>query len=277
MREGTLIRGALLHSGLVALLIAVFVLLPIAGRMAASLVAFVGLFLVAFLSAVGHSLSRHSFVWTYDNNPLICVLAAFVFYSVFEFIARFGGARWMRVAATMLFALIVSLSCWFTFRPKLDTVSACIATNESVPYLRGAKYRPEMAALLVVAQTARDAAGEDGTVLMLPSDPNVESWIARPRPRLSAAITYVDQYWDKYVDEDFARLNADPPDVIVIGPSNAMWMQRVYGHEDCTGACRLIELVKNDLLPRQYERVLSVRLPIVHAENVTMDIYIRTP
>jgi hypothetical protein len=89
-------------------------------------------------------------------------------------------------------------------------------------------------------------------VLLLPNDPGVEAWFDRPRPDLSSAMIFVDQYWDRYVDDDFARLEKSPPKVIIIGP-RGWW--RYYGQhwQQHRGTERLIDLVQDRLLPRRYK------------------------
>ncbi len=269
-------RDGLHTTALVSLVILAPIVLFAPKRFEASTLALAGLFLVAFMSAIGHSLSRHVFIWLYDNNPLISVVIACVCYSGIQLVSSIRAHSWIKHAlGLLLFGAFIPLTAWFAATPKFDRVRECTETTDAVPHLRGAKFRPEMRALLQVAEAARWAAGNDGTVLMLPGDPNVEAWIDRPRPGLTSAITFVDQYWDKYVNEDFARLQNDPPKVILIGPANAMWIQKMYGHEDGSGANRLLELVVEEIIPANYDHALGFAIPIYGRDPTRMDIYVR--
>ncbi|MBI3782444.1 MAG: hypothetical protein HY270_03485 [Deltaproteobacteria bacterium] len=110
-------------------------------------------------------------------------------------------------------------------------------------------------------------------VLLLPADPNVESWLARPRPALAGAIIFVDQYWDRYVDVDFARLVTAPPKVIVIGPR---FIGRFFqlGWHGQTGAARLMARVEKELLPTHYRLAAQQKIKVNIREDF-MDIYVR--
>jgi hypothetical protein len=111
------------------------------------------------------------------------------------------------------------------------------------------------------------------TVLLLPNDPNVEAWFDRQRPNLSSAIIFTDQYWDRYVSQDFAELEAHPPAVIVIGPRN-LWRPFARQWHINQGAERLIDLVNNRLIPASYQ--LQAAHPISFADTTEfMDVYVR--
>ena len=113
-------------------------------------------------------------------------------------------------------------------------------------------------------------------VLLLPGDPNVEAWFERPHPLLACPIVFVDQYWDRYVDEDFARLVAEPPTVIVIGPRKVG--QFIMALNGMSGAARLMARVDKELLPRFYRLVATHRVPVpamAPGFRDTMDVYVR--
>src|SRR5262249_21005859 len=88
-------------------------------------------------------------------------------------------------------------------------------------------------------------------VLLLPNDPDLASAFERPAPTLSSLILFVDQYWERFVDADFARLQAGPPALIVVGPMstlNAQWQW----NGDKRRTDRLIRQVMRDLAPVAY-------------------------
>jgi hypothetical protein len=126
-----------------------------------------------------------------------------------------------------------------------------------------------------LVKTVRSLAGPEGneTVLLLPNDPNVQAWIDRPSPRLSSAIIFADQYWDRYVDGDFAQLQSHPPKVIIIGPGN-FWRPFSREWKINLGVERLIDLISTNLLPKDYR--LYSRQPISYrGEEDFMEVYLR--
>ena len=119
----------------------------------------------------------------------------------------------------------------------------------------------------------RELASESDAVLLLPNDPNVEAWFARPRPRLSAPIVFADQYSDRFVDGDVAAIRADLPKVIVIGPRN-YWHGFHEIWQPNYGAGRLTEVIQKQVLPAHY--TLHQAVPIQHHGKIdAMDVYVR--
>jgi hypothetical protein len=125
-----------------------------------------------------------------------------------------------------------------------------------------------------LVRLVRGLTGPEDRVLILPEDPNVGAWLERPRPALTSAVTFADQYWDRYVDEDVRRLAAAPPRVIVMGPrSFAPRFARLFGHPGW-GVGRLSERVARELLPRAY--VLHASHEIAFQGGTDwMDVYVR--
>jgi hypothetical protein len=125
---------------------------------------------------------------------------------------------------------------------------------------------------IVRSQAAPDAGD---AVLLLPNDPNVEAWFDRPRPALSSAILFTDQYWDRYVDADFDALRKNPPKVIIIGPRN-YWrpFSKIWHWHKEEGLLRLIDRVESELLPRDYAPPLEQRIRFGEGTDF-MDVYVR--
>jgi hypothetical protein len=125
-----------------------------------------------------------------------------------------------------------------------------------------------------LVRLVRELTGSDESVLLLPEDPNVGAWLGRPRPHLTSAIAFADQYWDRYVEEDVQRLAAAPPRVIVVGPRGiAPRFARLFGKRHW-GVERLSERIERELLPRAY--VLHVAHVIAFQGGTErMDIYVR--
>ena len=84
------------------------------------------------------------------------------------------------------------------------------------------------------------------------------------------AVVFVDQYWDCYVDRDFAVLEQRPPRVIALGPRN-FWRSFSHGWQPDRGTERLGKRLIEELLPRRYRLATSV--PVNCANPDFMDIY----
>src|SRR4029077_9025542 len=89
-----------------------------------------------------------------------------------------------------------------------------------IAHLRGAYLNPDARGMRRLCAIVRDLTTADDTVLLMPNDPNVEAWFARPRPRLSSLFVFADQYLDRFVEADLRTLEEQLPALIVIGPRN---------------------------------------------------------
>lgn len=214
--------------------------------------AYIGLAMLTAIflpAAITHSLSGHLFRWAYDNNPMIvCAVAAPLLLL----------ARWPRV--TMGAATAAVVIAWAAYLPGLQQrLHGCTVPWPEVAAFRGARM-PERAAGIraLIGQVKTYAPQPQDSVLLLPNDPDLASAFARPHPVVSSAILFVDQYWDRYVDEDYARLMANPPRVIVLGPNWNLWIQRFWGGEGRRTE-RLIGRVVFELLPAHYQLVDTKR------------------
>lgn len=240
--------------------------------------AIAGFAVVLLPPALLHSLSVSEFRWTVDNNPMIGASLAVLF----------AGAAWMLGAlptakasgtlqATLMafLAFFVQLSIWGGMAVQLYSTSFCTESWPEIRHLRGARLRETAREMRSLVHRVRELAPDErnDAVLLLPGDPNTEAWFERPEPALTSLIIFQDQYWDRYVEEDFRRLAANPPKVIVIGPRDAwpgffdLW-QKGYG------AKRLIRKIEHELIPARYEHVAGH--PIMFAGILEhMDVYVR--
>ncbi len=231
--------------------------------------------LVLFPAAVFHTLSVAIFRWTYDNNPLIMGALAVVVFLACRTVRRLlpsGRITFMLLATAAAFAF--ELVMWTTLGSAAIRIRSCTDTWPEVRYLAGARLAPSAAGMRDVVKLVRRLAPQPtDTVLLLPSDPNVESWFERSRPALSGAIVFVDQYWDRYVDADFDCLMQDRPKVIVMGPRHFGRSLQLFWHGN-TGAARLIQRVDNELLPRYYRLFAQQKIKLVVNDDF-MDVYVR--
>lgn len=231
--------------------------------------------LIFLPAAVFHSLSVESFRWQYDNNPLIFSSLALVIWAAPRFLGRASTGRrlalWSPATAAVIIVLMVP-----RLTNQISAVLVCRTQWPEIRHLDVARLRPDaigMRDLVACVRSSCQRANQD-QVLLLPEDPNVEAWLDRSRPNLSSAIIFADQYWDRWVEADFAALEKDPPRVIIIGPRDT-WRRfgRLWHVNE--GAERLIDLVRLRLLPDRY--VLAKEQPILfHGGGKDfMDIYVR--
>ena len=148
-----------------------------------------------------------------------------------------------------------------------------MARGPSPAWGSAAEERPDGIRQLVagVRRFAFDADRDE--VLLLPNDPNVEAWFVPPDPNLRRQFVFSDQYWDRYLDRDFALLSKTPPKVIVIGPRNfwRAFQQNWNMHRGCE---RLVDLVRDKLLPDRY-LLQSARQINFLGHDDFMDVYVR--
>lgn len=245
-------------------------------RFPASLVAekTVALVLVALASAAFHNLSVSRFRWTYDNNPLVILALGAVAAVLEDPVSAWmeGRRRGTRARKGCLAAVMVV--CWMAMLPQWQAARECQVPWPEVAHLRGARLRPKAHSLrALVGLVHRWAPRQDDRVLVLPGDPNLESWLERPRPELTSSILFTDQYWDRYVEEDLRRLQAEPPQVIVVGP-RLCWRPFARVWHANWGAERLIDGVEETLIPEGYRLVGSAAIELKGLTDY-MDVYAR--
>jgi hypothetical protein len=231
-----------------------------------------GLFtLVTLPAAVTHSLSVDTFRWSYDNNPLIWVPVAFTATLLVRAAGSPKGVRAAVAAGLATFAALALTSG--SFSRLWNGARECTVNWREVAFLRGAKLRPKANGMRqLVTHVRKLAPAKTDSVLLYPNDPNVEAWFERARPNLSSAIVFGDQYWDRYVDGDFARLEQQPPRVIVVGPRK-VW--RFYSHapQPDRATERLGVLIVERLIPARYRHAEAVAIDI-GASGDFMDVYV---
>src|SRR5262249_26222902 len=121
-----------------------------------------------------------------------------------------------------------------------------------------------------LVQLVRGASAPDDTVLLLPEDPNVVAWFERPRPLVSSAILFVDQYPVDRVAGDVDPLVAHPPKVVVIGPQTER--QSIEGWN--TSIVDLVGLAPARLLDGRY-RLLKYQPITYHGHPDAMEVWVR--
>jgi len=231
--------------------------------------------IIFFCAAVFHSLSVTVFRWANENNPLIVLALVFLLSPMLAAVAA-GRHKWPVATGASLICLCLVVM-WCQFARAFDMALRCTEPWPEIRQLAGARLRPEcenMRELVKIVQSQANSAEHD-TVLLLPNDPNVEAWFDRPRPPLSCAVLFTDQYWDRYVDRDFATLEANPPKVIVIGPRNYWFLfSKVWHWNKREGVIRLIDRVKEELIPQLYDLRFEHRIIYGSGEDF-MDVYVR--
>lgn len=243
------------------------------------------IFLIA--SAAGHSLSVRVFRWTYDGNPLtVLALAILALFS--DRILRQALSRWSaiiagRMALALTAALIAGSMALYQRLPILwREVRSSTEHWPEIAYLAGARMPHRGTPIRFLVQWLRSVTEPNDSVLLLPEDPNVQAWFERPRPRLTSAIVFTDQYWARYVPTDLARLAANPPKIVIVGPRNfyEIWSLRVSDSgRGWGGADRLLLDGLRPLLNERYALYGSVQIahPGVSFVEGTdfLDVYVR--
>jgi hypothetical protein len=203
---------------------------------------------VALGGALTHNLSVAELRLAYDNNPIISYAVA----GLLAVIMSIGWSRPLPRIATYAVCALVVIACWGNMKWQLASVSESTDRWPEVPYLEGARFRPQASGMRSLTALVKSQSRPEERVLLLPEDPDVEAWFDRSRPLLSSAIIFTDQYWPTDVANDFARLQKDPPRLIVIGPRN-YW--RAFGQQWTGADAMLIDRVQGELLPARYVRV----------------------
>lgn len=253
---------------LVACLGSVWWIWPRRGPMPAGFGSLAALTIVLLPTALFHSLSALTFRWVYDNNPLIVVVLAALIATLAALLPRR-----LRSLTTVIGALVVLALSGAPIQ-QFRQVAACTESWPEIPFLAGARLRPEAAGMRALTRDVKSLAPDPvhDVVLLLPEDPNVQAWFERPRPHFTSAIVFTDQYWDRLVDEDFRRLERRPPRLIVMGPrGKSDEFNRLWGRVD-QGIDRLTARIRSELLPARYvhvrERAIQYR-----EHPAVMDVY----
>lgn len=229
---------------------------------------------ILFPAAILHNLSVENFRWEMDNNPIILVSLATLFFFIYRWIAPREKPAPVKTFLSSALVFIIMLTLLAGFGVQVKAAYNCTESWPEVGHLQGARLRENANGMRSLIERVRALApdAEADEVLLLPGDPNVEAWFERPRPALSSSIIFADQYWDRYVDADFSRLEANPPKVIVIGP-RGRWRQFHHGWQVDRGAERLIDRIQDELIPDRYRH--EAEHAIIYQDiGEIMDVYV---
>ncbi|HEX7672498.1 MAG TPA: hypothetical protein VF395_23050 [Polyangiaceae bacterium] len=219
--------------------------------------------LAALCTTVMHNTSAPEFRPYYDNNVLIplTLLSAFIVLDRAE----------LRPVSVLVVALIIGGAGGNKYFRAM-TATTKMGNTGHWAGLRVSGHGAEMARIAARVQALTKP---EDTVLVLPEDLEIAALIGRPRPPLIGAILFVDQYAPRLATDDIARLDENPPKVIVIHPREARSWQRFFRiWSGQSGAERVMLHVLNDLLPARYVLDSTYSTTFLwEAEN--LDIYVR--
>jgi hypothetical protein len=151
----------------------------------------------------------------------------------------------------VILAIALISVTWQPWRIHWVEIKDCTDVWADVAWFKGARVTTRARPLQTLVGEVRALAKPDETVLFLPDDPNVEECFDRPRPRLNCPVVFSDFYWTRYVNDDYAILQKNPPKIIIIGPRNN-WLKINDEHNDSGAAKALIQRVQSELLPAHY-------------------------
>ncbi|HVU02197.1 MAG TPA: hypothetical protein VHE30_10605 [Polyangiaceae bacterium] len=218
--------------------------------------------LVALCCTLFHNTSAPEFRPYYDNNALIPLTFACAFVVLDR--AALG------IGSVVFLALVVLGAGGERFARAMGArtvvhggpASGLLVSDDGVGMLR-------------MAQTVRALAKPSETVLVLPEDLELVQLIDRPRPPLLGAIVFVDQYPERLLSDDEARLREHPPRVIVLHPRNAeAWQDFFRIWSGSSAAEKLVRWTRDELMPGRYERVATFDTFFRwHTEQ--LDVYVR--
>jgi hypothetical protein len=219
--------------------------------------------LAALASSLMHNTSAPEFRPFYDNNAIIPL----AFLSLFILLDR-ADLRW--VSAVVLAFVLLSVGGNKYFRAM--TARVPIGTNGHWAWMR---LNDRGFTMAIAAARARQLAGPNGTVLVLPEDVELTALVERPRPPIVGAIVFVDQYAPRLAADDIKRLDDHPPDVVIVHPRRPSAWQRFFRiWSGRSGAERVIHHVLYDMLPRFYRRDATLRTTFLY-EPGKLDVYAR--
>ena len=178
--------------------------------------AFAALTLAAGVVSLIHNLSDPKHRPLYDNNPIIPL-------AIFSVLLLCDQARSLILKYVLVCLMLLNLF-GLKFQRYLDARNVV----DDPGFWAGLRVTSNGQKLLAAAVRARELAGPDGTVLMLPEDPMVEALVGRRRPPLFGAIVFVDQFPEHALDRDLAAIHANPPDVVLLHPREEVGWNAVY-------------------------------------------------
>lgn len=218
--------------------------------------------IAAFVCSMLHNLSFPGFRPFYDNNPIIPISFLFLFVAL------------DRAALPRFKILVLAFSMTVLHGTKLErSMEARIPVSSG--YFAGLYVNERGAVVMQAAEHVRELTKPDDTVLVLPEDLELVGLIDRPRPPIRGAIVFVDQYPRRLLANDLATLDAHPPKVVVIHPSEPkMWRGMFSLWSTKSAAQSLTDHYLNDVLPSRY--VLDRRYPTRFARTrANLSIWVR--
>jgi hypothetical protein len=237
--------------------------------------------LVAYTSALGHSLSVHYFRFTYDNNPLLVLVLAFLVSGLVSVPESFKKYRWFGVPFWPTTGVVILLTfAWLNGAQHIYALGQAQVEFPEIGYLRGARLPARVEeGLMRLVRDVRARTKPSDRVLILPEDPNFASWLDRPRPEVTSSVLFMDTYWDSLVEEDLRRLKDQPPEVIIIGRHN-LWpvfaqiiKLKPNGHREGVG--RLI-LRLSVFLAFQYEEPENYKITTAQGDDYLSVFYLKS-
>ncbi len=177
---------------------------------------FAAVALAAGMLSLMHNLSDPKHRPLYDNNPIIPLV-------IVALLIVFDQARTRVLKYTAVVLMLMAV-----FGGKYQRYLSARYPVEDPGYWSGLRVTENGKTLVRAAKRARELAGPDGTVLVLPEDPMFEALIGRPRPDLQGAIVFVDQFPAHALDADLTALHADPPTVLILHPESEVGWNSVY-------------------------------------------------
>jgi hypothetical protein len=210
-----------------------------------------------------HNLSSPELRPFYDPNPLIVLAFTYLF-------DAFDGAELPRLKIGVYALAMAAL-----FSPKLDRMLSARIPAGREGYWGGMYVNESALPIAQAAARARELAGADGKVLVLPEDLELRALIGRPRPELRGAVLFVDQYAARLVDHDLGVLERNLPEVVVIRPAERdEWLRLFALWSSTSGTRRVIERFLDDFLPKHYRKdsTFPTRFDV---KSVNLEIWVR--
>lgn len=199
--------------------------------------------LLAMVISFAHNLSSTELRLFYDPNPIIPVAFAFLF-------AAFDQAALPRAKLAVFALAVASL-----FSSRLDRALAATYPIGARGNWGGLYVQEGALPIVQAAARVHALTGDRDTVLVLPEDLQIAGLIERPRPALRGAVVFVDQYAPRLLTEDLARLERDPPKVVVVRPAERDLWALMFAHWNSNSAAKtLVDRFLDDWLPHRYRR-----------------------
>jgi hypothetical protein len=224
--------------------------------------AFNAFVIAAMTSSMIYNTSFIHFSPFYYNNPEILVALLFSFIVL-------DRARIPKVAFAVF---VVSLLPVFGMKLNRALSADTLVARGNWAGMR-VNYRG--VELLRASTRVRELAGPDETVLVLPEDVELVGLIGRPRPPLTGAILFVDQYPRRLLEHDIEAIDDNPPKVIVIHPRRRNDWHTLFNTWSKNSAAReLLDYVLDHVLPGRY-RLDSSYSTIYFWDQGQLDVYVR--